>query len=60
MGDLKKRLPNGDPLIDLADVCDANEVLLRRAENERRARDRAEQKANFPNCLLYTSDAADE
>ena len=40
--DLKERLPGGEPALDLDDVCDLNEVLMVRAENERRSRKAAE------------------
>ena len=40
--DLRSRGLDGDPLLDLADVCDLNEILIVRAENERRERVRAE------------------
>ena len=38
LADLNSRGTNGDPLLDLGDVCDLNEILIVRAENERRAR----------------------
>lgn len=48
MPDLYARRDDGDPLVDLADVCDANEILMVQAENQRRshqsARDRARRK----------------
>lgn len=37
MPDLYALRPDGDPLVTIDDVADANEILLVRAENERRA-----------------------
>ena len=45
MPDLKQRDASGEPLVTLDDVCDANEILLVRYENERRAQKAAERKS---------------
>ena len=37
--------PDGNPLLDLAEVCQLNEGLILDAINEKKARERAEQKA---------------
>ena len=37
MTDLYARRPDGDPMLDVADVALLNELLIVRAENERRA-----------------------
>ena len=42
--DLKRRGTDGDPMLDLADVADLNEVLSIDYENEKRARKAAEVK----------------
>ena len=41
---LYARRPDGQPVLDLADIVDLNEILLVRSENERRALDAAERK----------------
>ena len=43
--DLKRRDHDGQPLLDLADVADMNEILIVRAENQRRAQRHAERQA---------------
>ena len=40
--DLKRYDDEGEPLVSLADCCDLHEVLMRRAENERLAHERAQ------------------
>ncbi len=45
MAELRTRLPDGEPLLDLAAICNMNEVLAVRCENERRASKAAERKA---------------
>lgn len=42
---LRERRPNGHPFYDLADFADANEILIVRHENERRAADKARRDA---------------
>ena len=41
--------PNGDPMLDLADLCDMNEILIVDAINQDRANRVAEQKAKRKN-----------
>ena len=45
IAELRLRGPDGDPIIDLADVMDLNEILIVRSENEWRAHEAAERKA---------------
>ena len=45
MSEYKMRDENGDPLHDLADVCDYNESLIFDAVNQERAQKRSEQRA---------------
>lgn len=45
MADLKSRLPDGEPLIEIGDIADMNEMLQVRYENTRRAQRAAERKA---------------
>ena len=44
LSDIRNRGRDGDPIIDLAGVCDLNEFLIVQAENERRAQKAAEKK----------------
>ena len=43
--DLKRRGNDGQPLVDLCDVADLNEILMVDAENSKRAHKAAERKA---------------
>ena len=43
--DLKTRGADGDPILDLADVCVLNDILVTKAVNSERAQKRSEQKA---------------
>ena len=46
LAELKQRGADGGPIYDLAEVCDFNEALMLRAENEFRAHKAAEIKAS--------------
>ena len=39
------RRPDGEPMVDLEGVCNANELLIVDSENKRRAQNRTEQQA---------------
>ena len=41
IADLDKTLPDGDPLVPMDRICDLNDSLIIRAENDRRAMDAA-------------------
>ena len=43
--DLYRYGPDGEPKVTLADVCDANEILMIDAENQHRAEREAEERA---------------
>lgn len=43
--ELKTRQANGDPLIDLENLCDMNEILAIRYENQHRAHSHAMKKS---------------
>ena len=45
MAQLKRRLPNGKPEIDIDDLADISEIITVDAENERRAIDSARKEA---------------
>lgn len=45
MSDYRLRAEDGDPILDLAAVCDLNEILCVRAINEDRAQREAERRA---------------
>ena len=49
MTDLDTTKPNGDPMVDLADLCDMNEILIVDAINQNRANVAAEKKAKRKN-----------
>ena len=42
--DIRTRGADGDPITDLADICDYNEMLIIQAENQRRAQKASEKK----------------
>ena len=44
--DLKSRRPDGDPVLDLADVCDLNEILIIESHNEAAASKAANKKSH--------------
>ena len=46
MAELKQRGPDGQPILDLGDICDLNEILIVKAENERRAHEHARKSAS--------------
>ena len=48
--DLYRRREDGEPVVSLKDVCDANEILMVAAENQRRAERDAETKARARNA----------
>ena len=45
MAEMRRRGPDRRPLVTLRDVCDANEVLMARYENQHLAQKAAEAKA---------------
>lgn len=45
VAELKQRLPDGNPLIELHDVFDMHEIMIVKNENEWRAQKAAEKKA---------------
>ena len=49
MSEYKMRGENGDPLHDLADVCDYNESLIYDAVNQDRAQKAAQRKSDAAN-----------
>lgn len=44
--DMRRRMPDGQPFLDLDDFATMNEILIIRAVNEKRARRKAQQKYN--------------
>ena len=45
MVELRSRGADGEPILPLEAVCDLNEILIVRYENQRRAQRRAEQQS---------------